>query len=266
MFTVRFPAWAWMWGISLVMFGGLKLLSWSSRTVTAAPGRHLAYLAGWPGMDADSFLGTGCDDRPAHREWVLGCLKLLVGVGLIAGLHPRVVDESPIVAGAIGMAGIVLVLHFGLFHLLSCLWRTFGVNAAPIMNCPVAARSLAEFWGRRWNLAFRDLSHRFLFRPLARQMPPAVALLAGFVVSGLVHDLVISVPAQGGWGGPTLYFTFQGVAILLERSIAGRRWGLGHGRRGWCFTAAVVILPSPLLFHPPFLVRVINPFLHACGA
>jgi alginate O-acetyltransferase complex protein AlgI len=93
-----------------------------------------------------------------------------------------------------------------------------------------------------------------------------MALLIGFIVSGLIHDLVISLPAQGGWGLPTLYFTIQGVAILLERSSFGRGWGLGRGLVGWCFTAAVLILPCTLLFHPPFLVRVINPFLVALGA
>ncbi len=56
--TAQIPPWVGMWGLSLLVFGSLKLLSWSASTVVASPGRHLGYLIGWPGMDADAFLGA----------------------------------------------------------------------------------------------------------------------------------------------------------------------------------------------------------------
>jgi D-alanyl-lipoteichoic acid acyltransferase DltB (MBOAT superfamily) len=163
------------------------------------------------------------------------------------------------------MIGIVLILHFGVFHLLSCWWRSIGVQARPLMNRPLASTSLSEFWGRRWNTAFRDLAHRFLFRPLTACFGPRFGVLAGFLFSGALHDLVISIPAQGGYGGPTLFFAIQGGAMMIERSAFGRRIGLGSGLSGRLFVLLVLTLPLGLLFHRPFVVRVIVPFMQALG-
>jgi alginate O-acetyltransferase complex protein AlgI len=90
-------------------------------------------------------------------------------------------------------------------------------------------------------------------------------MTAGFLVSGLVHELVISVPAGGGFGGPTLFFAAQGVAMSIERSMIGRAIGLGRGWRGWVFAAAVVVAPACILFHAPFVRKVIGPMLENWG-
>jgi alginate O-acetyltransferase complex protein AlgI len=134
------------------------------------------------------------------------------------------------------------------------------------MNRPLASTSLSEFWGRRWNTAFRDLAHRFVFRPFTAWFGPRFGLFAGFLFSGAVHDLVISVPAKGGYGGPTAFFAIQGAAIIFERSAFGRRMGVGSGGSGRAFTFLVLVAPLFLLFHPPFVVRVIVPFMRAIGA
>ena len=73
-------------------------------------------------------------------------------------------------------------------------------------------------WGKRWNLGFRQLAHELIFRPLYRTLGPETAGFLVFTASGLIHDLVISLPARGGYGLPTLYFLIQGagVAVLVE--------------------------------------------------
>src|SRR5258708_15158766 len=104
------------------------------------------------------------------------------------------------------MIGLSVVLDFGFAHFLSLCWRLGGVNAEPIMDFPIKAKSLSDFWGRRWNRAFRDVAFARVFRPLVARLGVAWATMAVFIISGLVHDLVISVPVRGGWGGPTLFF------------------------------------------------------------
>ena len=88
-------------------------------------------------------------------------------------------------------------------------------------------------------------------------------MLLVFLLSGLVHELVISVPARGGYGLPTGYFLLQGLGVAAEHTRVGRRIGLGHGWRGWLFTMLVTAAPAFWLFHPPFIRNLILPMLKA---
>jgi hypothetical protein len=164
------------------------------------------------------------------------------------------------------MSGLVLLLHFGTFHIVALLWQSLGVDAEPIMSSPLRSTSLGEFWGKRWNLGFRQLAHELIFRPLHRRLGPDAAGLLVFLVSGLIHDLVISLPARGGYGLPTLYFLLQGVGVTVEHSRLGRRIGLGYGVRGWFFMMVFLTVPAFWLFHPWFVLRVILPFMRAIHA
>jgi hypothetical protein len=215
-------------------------------------------------MDAAAFLNPTpipAIRRPHSIEWGFAAAKTVAGAATVWFGVPAVPDDFIVLRGWVGMAGLAFLLHFGLFHLLSCAWRRGGVDAKPLMDCPIAATSLAEFWGRRWNTAFRDLTHRFLFRPLAGRFGPRGALAIGFLASGVVHDLVISIPADGGYGLPTLYFVLQGVGLMAERKLRP-----GRGWRGRLFAGVVIAGPAYWLFHPPFVTRVVLPFLTAIGA
>jgi hypothetical protein len=230
LFQATLPSWAVMWLLSVAIFAGCKLLTWSRATVRQSPWwLRLGYLLGWLGLDADAFLRSWKQqkiERPEPGEWLFAFGKLAVGLGVLFGMARLVPTNYPYLIGWVGMIGIVLVLHFGLFHLLSCAWRRIGVDARPLMNWPLRSASLSEFWGQRWNTAFRDLTHRFLFRPLLPRIGMRGALFVGFVFSGLVHDVVISWPAGGGYGGPTLFFLIQAVGLLCERSRLGKSVGL----------------------------------------
>ena len=122
-------------------------------------------------------------------EWLLAMAKLTAGGVILFVLARHAPRQHPYLIGWVGMIGIVTILHFGLFHILSCAWRTLGVNAQPLMNSPLMSTSPSEFWSRRWNKAFRDLTNRFLFRPLLVPLGVRGALLAGFFFSGLIHEL-----------------------------------------------------------------------------
>jgi len=192
-------------------------------------------------------------------------LRFAAGLGLLGFVVPAVAAESGYLAAWIGLVGLILVLHFGLFHLLALGWQVAGVAARPIMQRPLVAQSLGEFWGRRWNSGFRQLSHDLVFEPLLQRYGPAAATLAAFAASGLIHELVISVPASGGYGLPMAYFLLQGVGAVAERSVLGTRLGLRRGLCGRAFAWMIAGLPAYWLFHSAFIERVAIPMFRALG-
>ena len=269
LFRARFLPWEFMWLLSLAIFFGFKWETWYGASVARAQTsgwRNVGYLFLWPGMDAPKFLAS---DRPIARteprEWAEALGKTVVGVALVSFVARRPLATNTLLDGWLGMLGIVLLLHFGLFHLVSLIWRTAGVDAQPIMRAPAASTSLGEFWGKRWNLGFRQLTHGFVYEPLRRKIGSAVAILAAFFVSGIIHDLVISVPAGGGYGLPTAYFLLQGIGVLFEKSTLGRQLGIDHGIRGRFYVFSCAGAPACFLFHPLFINRVMLPFFGFLG-
>lgn len=256
------PAWALMWALALALFAGLKAITVAHEPLRASAWRVAAYVGLWPGMDARAFLDTGRSDpaRARFRELAWALAKLAFGAIACGWAIHAVPTAPPLLFAWVGMIGLVFVVHFGVLHALSWGWRRAGVDAPPIMRAPILADSLAAFWGGRWNAAFADAARRLVLRPLARRWGVNAAGAAVFLISGLVHELVISVPARGGWGGPTVYFLLQGAGLAVEKSRVGKRAGLGAGPRGWLWTLGFTAAPLPLLFHAPFAHRVIVPF------
>jgi len=268
------PAWGFMWAMAAAIFLGAKWLTWREASATAGGirlSRSLAYLLAWPGMDAERFLAQcpGSIDharKPVAANWCFAIAKTFFGIWLVWGVVRFVDGKHPLFAGWTGLVGLCFLLHFGFFHLLALMWRQLGINAQPIMRAPILATSLAEFWGKRWNAAFHQLAHTYVFQPLRGIIGSNGATLWVFFLSGLIHEAVISLPANGGYGLPTAYFLLQGFGLLFQRSKPGRWLELGGGLRGWLFTLVCAAAPAFWLFHPPFINNVILPFLHEIGA
>jgi alginate O-acetyltransferase complex protein AlgI len=256
-----------MWLLAITLFAGLKWSSWWNvrAIINHKTWRSIAFLFAWPGMDAEAFLDAERKAaRPGFQEWLWASAKTIVGAILIWGIARHV--PVPLAQGWIGLLGMVLIMHFGIFHLLALFWQARGVEAQPIMAKPILSKTLSEFWGKRWNLGFRQLAHDMIFHPLYRRIGVGGASLLVFLASGLIHDLVISLPARGGYGLPTGYFLLQGLGVSLERSSVGRQLGLQQGFSGWLFMFVFTAGPAFWLFHPPFVMRVVLPFMHAIHA
>lgn len=230
--------------------------------------RWLAFAALWPGMRPGLFSTCGGPRLPGAEPLLgRGVGRMLAGA-LLFGLARLAwaATGSLLLATALALPAISLVLHFGLLNLAAGAWRLGGVPAAPLFRAPLRSRSLREFWGRRWNLAFSEMTAIGVYRPLKAAAGPTAATLLAFLFSGLLHEAAISLPVRAGFGRPLAYFALHAVAMLAERRLAaaGRavdsRPALG---RAW--TIAWLVVPLPLLFHRPFLAGVVWPLLGIPG-
>ena len=130
------------------------------------------------------------------------------------------------------------------------------------MKLPVATLKISEFWGDRWNKAFNQLVHPFVYTPIKKRYNQKTAIVLTFLASGLVHELVISLPAKAGWGLPTLYFLIQALGMNVERNQVFRKLPLFAK---YVFTFLIIAGPAFILFHPPFMKTVILSFIQTIG-
>lgn len=217
---------------------------------------RFAFTLFWPGMDYRAFVRA---PREALRLLPRGLVNMLAG-GVLTWVVARQAPNS-FAATWVCMVGFIWALHGGVFTLLAAFWRDRGRDATPLMRAPLLAASVTEFWGKRWNHGFRDLVHEGLFKPVARKLGPQAAMVTVFIVSGLIHELVVTVPAGGGYGGPTLYFALQALGVWLECGCPLKSQFIWRAR-----TFAFVLLPLPLAFPEPFVMNVCRPFFQFIGA
>lgn len=261
--------WVFMCVLALAVFFGCKWLTWRRACANGNRqfgARSLGFLFAWPGMDANKFLTSRITSVGGPALWIFAGAKTVIGAALFWFAADNTYQLTPQLTGWLGIIGGIIFVHFGCFHLLALVWRSTGAAADPVMRAPLLAKSLADFWGARWNTAFNILVHNLAFRPFARRAGIAWATLGVFLISGIIHDIVISLPARGGFGLPTGYFILQGLGVLLERSQLGRTLGLGSGLRGRLFMFTFTLGPAYWLFHPAFISNVFLPMLHAIGA
>ena len=227
----------------------------------------IAFSAGWFGMRPNLFESLGQNSLPGNCKLILvGLSKILIGLILLvfAGLISSNYSGTPFTVLALGftLVGISLILHFGILNMSAGFWRLSGVDTRTLFRSPLLSTSLSEFWGRRWNIAFSEMTSIALYRPLKISVGKNFAMLIAFLFSGLLHEMAISIPVKAGYGLPMLYFLIHGFLMLVENGLEKK--GIIIGKNKWIGRAWVIfwlLLPLPILFHIPFLKGVVLPII-----
>jgi alginate O-acetyltransferase complex protein AlgI len=225
-----------------------------------------AAFSGWAGMRAQPFETLGA--KPLPGAWPMiwfGASRVAAGTVLILLAHGLVLLHlnagfTYAVVSVVLLVGFSLLLHFGMLGISAGAWRLQGVNTYLLFKSPAKSMSLTEFWSKRWNVAFSEMTSIAIFRPLRNRVGGAVALMVAFIFSGLLHEIALSVPVNAGYGLPTLYFIIQACVVLLERLLSRSKVKfLQHRVYARVWTLFWVIAPAPLLFHTEFVKHIVWP-------
>ncbi|KAL2329312.1 hypothetical protein Fmac_022739 [Flemingia macrophylla] len=195
----------------------------------------------------------------------------------------------PLIYAAKGLAVAVMVKIYDYAHLihpnlLMCLYcfhiyflleiilaavaavarALLGLELEPQFDNPIRSTSLQDFWGRRWNLMVTTILRPTVYEPTLRAaMPflgprwaPLPAVLGTFVVSGLMHELILFYI---GRLRPTFlmtaFFLLHGLCLTLE--IVLKRALTASCRLPWFLsgplTAGFVFATCTCLFLPEFI-------------
>jgi hypothetical protein len=161
---------------------------------------------------------------PANGEWLRSASRMLLGAAMVYT----------------AMEGATLGLLFA--H------RLAGIAVPPIQAMPIAARSVGEFWGKRWNRPVSDWLGEYVFAPLRRRRRPLLGLVLVFAASAAMHAWVFY--AGGGVraaAGVALFFLLQAPWLMLESRLRVTRW---PALAGHAWTLGWLLLTAPLFVAP----------------
>nr|GEX33923.1 acyl-CoA--sterol O-acyltransferase 1-like [Tanacetum cinerariifolium] len=191
------------------------------------------------------------------------CIKFMVFV-LLLKVYEYGDHFHPLIKMALFCVHIYVVLDVGLAMVAYVARAVVGLQLEPHFDEPYLATSLQDFWGKRWNLMVTGILHQTVYLPvrsffnrfLSRQLAALPAVMASFIVSGLMHELIFYYMGRlkPTWE-VTWFFVIHGVLVCLELVVkrgVGRRLRIPTVVSG-PLAIGVVVATSFWLFFPPFL-------------
>ena len=119
-----------------------------------------------------------------------------------------------------------------------------GTVLEPQFAAPYLSSSLQEFWARRWNLMVSRILRSAVYDPLRHVYGRVAGLLAAFVVSALMHEILwIYATLQPPTGEVSSFFVLHGFCTATE--IFVKRW---WARRGLAAPPRAVTAPVTVAF------------------
>jgi hypothetical protein len=222
-----------------------------------------AFALGWFGMRPALFETFPAPSQrlPYATIAMRGISRIALGMVLVylSAVIETTNTSIMIIADLALLVGISFILHFGILNLSTAYWRWWGVNVKELFRSPYKSRSLNEFWGKRWNMAFSEMTTLIAYRPLKFKIGKTAAMIISFLLSGVLHEIAISLPVKAGYGLPMLYFALHGILMYTEEKSAFVQKILASKILSHLWVLGWLILPIHLLFHPAFMEGVLKP-------
>jgi hypothetical protein len=212
----------------------LKAIDWlAHRGPEISPARARWFLTVLPGLEVDD-IGTLVDGR--ERFEIAGRRLLAAVAGLMSGLALAALGQRLALPGRsfpldCGFKTVeIYLLAGGLNHLLVAAFAFAGYRLRDAFRYPILARSVLDFWSR-YDVWIHRWLKRNVFVPVVRRgRKPAVAVLAVFTTSGLLHEYLFAPVTSELLGWQFAFFGLHGLGAITGswlgdgyRAIAGRR-------------------------------------------
>ncbi|CAL9004256.1 unnamed protein product [Prunus brigantina] len=162
--------------------------------------------------------------------------------GLLFGILLRAYDYSD----QIHPKALLLLYSLHMYLLLELILAVvatlaralLAIELEPQFNEPYLSTSLQDFWGRRWNLMVTSILRPTVYEPtldisrrvVDRKWAPLPAVLATFVVSALMHEIVFyHMGRMRPTWGVTCFFLLHGICLTVEIALK-KVWSAGRWR------------------------------------
>lgn len=125
-------------------------------------------------------------------------------------------------------------------------------------DAPMLATGPRDFWSRRWNLLFRNVTHACIFKPLKNLgINPLWGVAGVFIMSCAVHEYMVLVSSEStewlGW--MTSYFVLHALSTVVNTFAARNKTWSEFSRKVPNFVWIVCLhvwlfCTAPLFFSP----------------
>ncbi|KAJ4950340.1 hypothetical protein NE237_027172 [Protea cynaroides] len=201
-------------------------------------------------------------ENPYLSPLILVCKALFFA--LVIRIYEYKTQLHPIVLLALYCCHTYLGLEIFLAIGASLARAFLGQELEPQFDEPYLSTSLQDFWGRRWNLMVTSILRPTVYNPirsistsiLGRKWALLPAMLATFLVSGLMHEFIyFYLTGVSPTWEVTWFFVLHGICTAMEvviKKVSMGRFQLHRAVSG-PLTVGFVALTGYWLFFPQLI-------------
>ncbi|HEY1956120.1 MAG TPA: MBOAT family protein [Polyangiaceae bacterium] len=193
-------------------------------------------------------------------DFIVGGLfaSFAIALFLVAGTFPPAAPYSGLPSAMrtlVGGTSAYFMVDAGA-RLTRATFAALGFDPGRLHDAPILARSVTEFWGRRWNRTIHVWLDENAFRPAMRaarrrtrnrSLSLAAGVLAAFGASAILHGVPMLVVYPSYAAPMTAFFLLHGLIVVFEARLGVARWP-ALAAHAW--TLGIFALTAPLFVEP----------------
>ena len=188
-------------------------------------------------------LGVGA----GYAAMAVGCVRTIHYVGTLSALSGIQWLPRGLLGALLFYCGMMVLDVAYRSAALVFTWRLLETS----MNRPLASKTLAEFWGVRWNRVVQSMLSGAIYKPCTKLgMPRWAAVFLTFAGSALLHVFPV-VLANGVQSKVVASAAQMSSFFLLQLLMLIERW---WGIQGAAWVTSATLVSALPLFVDPFLV------------